>query len=322
MASFRAGPSTPPPTLLVMEVVYSDIREEQANRSLVEACLEEIEPRLLEPDRVRLVVAGRFEDAVQARVDYPEGHDYNTERLAGVVGAKTIKLADGSVDILLNGSLIKRGVSQAGIELYRRLAAHEAYHAVIHQRSEDLPDIQKRHQLEAYSEKGVFGGLAGCAAEEFRVERAVGEDGMGLDLSHHRGLPDVLEGFRARIMDGINLRYPNEPIDRCMQTVITGFHQVTMALAYIAADEVAGGPAAAKYGEQLWGRLVGDHYDRFRDGLARFPSASTPSRIHELDRLAFSLALILQDWLEHVGFTVKDMDEGFYFDVLTHDFAA
>lgn len=111
-------------------------------------------------------MAGRFEDAVKERLGPREERpEYTSERTHGIVAAKTINQAGGSIEIVFNGELM-RSETQTAEGMLRRLAAHEAYHAVINQRGEDVIDIRDRHRLPAYSERGIFGELAAHACDE------------------------------------------------------------------------------------------------------------------------------------------------------------
>jgi hypothetical protein len=70
----------------------------------------------------------------------------------------------------------------------------------------------------------------------------------------------------------------------------------------------------------LWVRLVNGWSERLRDRLSDLPSAAIPTDISALDGSTFEVARVLEQWLEYIGFTVEDLDDGIYFDVLRHDF--
>ncbi len=50
------------------------------------------------------------------------------------------------------------------------------------------------------------------------------------------------------------------------------------------------------------------------------PSAAKRGVPDLLDETARAVAAVLQDWLELVGFKIRDVDGGLFFDVLRHDF--
>ncbi|KWW98565.1 hypothetical protein LI90_192 [Carbonactinospora thermoautotrophica] len=50
------------------------------------------------------------------------------------------------------------------------------------------------------------------------------------------------------------------------------------------------------------------------------PDAARSADPEHLDRAVLVLADSLADWLNHIGFDLRDTAEGLYFDVLRHDF--
>jgi hypothetical protein len=197
------------------------------------------------------------------------------------------------------------------------MAGHEAYHAVIHQRGETSHEIRERHGLGAYTERGAFGEIASYAVEEYRAERALCDEGLPLHPITLGGMGSALDAFTARLRSAV---ITDQDLSWTVQTVLTAFHHVSMYLAYRAADELTGGPPPGDDAGPLWRKLVGRDYERFRDALSTVPSAATPTTFEELDPLTFAVGDVMQDWLAHVGFTVEDQEDGFYFDILRHDF--
>lgn len=92
----------------------------------------------VDADRVRLVITGDFVQSVRDRTlsEYYR-ENYDMERGTGMVGRKTMTLADGSVDVLLHAS----GFQAPGSEddrterenLTRRTTVHEANHVAMEQ---------------------------------------------------------------------------------------------------------------------------------------------------------------------------------------------
>jgi hypothetical protein len=131
------------------------------------------------PDFVDVVIAGDFISAVRSRVaDAEYARQYNTDRLHGTAVAKAIPQEDGRISIVFAAGLVDKRVD-AGLDT-ERLFAHEGQHAAIDQRSETLSDIRIRQGLDIYSHRGYFAWVAGRASEEYRVERALCDEGCGL----------------------------------------------------------------------------------------------------------------------------------------------
>jgi hypothetical protein len=237
-------------------------------------------------------------------------------RLFGVVGAKTIPAEAGASSILVPAE-VACGLDGA---LLGRLIEHEALHAAIHQRGESLNDLCERLGFDENSRPGILAGMSGIAAEEYRVERALDDDGLMFTDPHCSLISETLVAFRDQIVDGITLRWPGEPIDRAYQTVMAAFHRTTLLFAYVAAEELAtSGEVVPDRTAAHWQRLVGRHYDEYKQALSKLPSASAATSLANLDAIARELEPVLESWLADVGFELWDLDVGFYFDVRRHD---
>jgi hypothetical protein len=271
------------------------------------------------PDEVEIVIAGDFVKAVTTRLSGPETeYEYTTDRLFGAAAAKSLLVEGRSVIVMDARHLLPGALTTASVE---RLFSHEGYHVAIEQRGETLSDLRLRHGLRGMSSEGTFAAFGGTAAEEYRVERALCDDGLPIDAGHLADLPLSLQLLRAEIIDGITNRTPNEPIDRCCQTVLTAFHRFTLLCAYLAGDELAGGAGVGAVRQtQNWSRLVSDYYDDSFEILAKLPSAATATPRADLDQVAFELGELYKRWLQYIGFTVENQGDGIYFDVLSHDF--
>jgi hypothetical protein len=72
----RSGPIGTRSYAGAVKVIFSDIHEGQVASQVVAACVDEIECRLPDPTSMQVVIAGRFESAVKARLagggDRPE----------------------------------------------------------------------------------------------------------------------------------------------------------------------------------------------------------------------------------------------------------
>jgi hypothetical protein len=139
-----------------VDVLLEHVKNEALPVWIRAACAEEIEARVLDLDAVTVILSGDFVRSVIPRRIGPDD-EYTTERTFGETIAKTMPSDDG-ITILFNVPLVRE---QRVPESYmRRMAGHEAYHAVIHERGETSHAIRERHRLGAYTERGTFGELA------------------------------------------------------------------------------------------------------------------------------------------------------------------
>lgn len=264
-----------------MRAVFEHCHENEVPSAAVQRALGGVSSRVPRPDAVDIVVTRRFEKSVEARrADGDHESEYTRDRMFGWVGAKTITGPDGRAEIIVDADDLAGGLPPV---LLDRLFAHEALHAAINQRGENLSDLRERHGLPELSRAGTWAAVAGYAAEEYRVERALCDEGLGPIAGYEITVADALESFRTAILDGITLRFPNEPIDRCCETVLTAFHRVTILFAYVAGEELAGTRSVTERSSALWRRLVGSQYTRFREHLNDLPSANEPTARVRLD---------------------------------------
>ncbi len=91
-------------------------------------------------------------------------------------------------------------------------------------------------------------------------------------------------------------------------------------VAYVIGDDVAsdGGRVPDLRGPD--GRWLRSSYPNLRDAFVAVPSASTPTPIAELDRLAEQIAAELGAWLRQIGFALHDLpNDEILFEVLDPD---
>jgi hypothetical protein len=271
---------------------------------------------------VRVAVAGDFEQAVRERVDDADyAAAYTAERLFGRATAKAIGHDDGTTDLVIDAWLLSKSSRPEDHDI-QRLFHHEALHIAVDQRGETISDLRLRHGYDTNSNRGYFGAVTGVMIEEYRTERALCDAGRWPHAGYMTNFGDAVEAFAEAAWDGVCLRYPTEPIDRCYETVVNAFHQLATYTGYVAAEMLARGPGHLPTVDPgTKERLLGAPWDAVVDALSAIPSSTTPIDAAELEALAWAVADQVEWWLEHVGFTLKDLPEGgTYFDVLKHDF--
>jgi hypothetical protein len=268
------------------------------------------------PDEVRVIVAADFEQAVRDRVSDPEyAAAYTAERLFGRAAAKTISQDDGSTDLVIDAWLLSKNNAPQGHDI-ERLFHHEALHIAVHQRGEQSNDLRLRANHALNSNRGYFGAVAGVMIEEYRTERALCEAGTWPHDSYLSGFDEAVEAFREACWDGVCLRYPGEPIDRCCSTVLNAFHHLATYTGYVAAEMLASNRTRTpSLNRGNADRLLGPPWDAVVDALAAIPPATTPVARDQADKIAWEMADDVERWLDHVGFTLRDLpDGGAYFE--------
>jgi hypothetical protein len=261
------------------------------------------------PEVVKVVISSDFVACVQAYTNDPrEQAGYDTDRLFGTVGAKTIDADDSRRSTILFPYETVTSLGEP--ELYR-LAAHESLHAALHQRDEKLTNLALRMGLDLASAAALWAELAGTAIDEYRVERALDDEGWALTPSYWLQIPATLTTMRERIRAALDQRRPEDTIDAVYNAVMGAFHRTNLLFAYAAAEEIAsGGEVAVKIPEPDCERLVGDSYVKFRDLLGAIASATEPVPLADLIAAGEDLALVLYDWLVRIGFDLYDPETG------------
>lgn len=268
-------------------------------------------------------VTGEFEQAVRETVDDPDyAAAYTADRLFGRASAKTIRHDDGTTDLVIDAWLLSAEAGPEGHDI-ERLFHHEGLHIAVDQRGETISDLRLRHGYDMNSNRGYFGVVAGVMVEEYRTERALCEAGRWPHEDYLANFGDAVQAFADAALDGVCLRYESEPIDRCYETVLNAFHQLATYTGYVAAEMLADDARVPRVDAGVRRRLLGPPWDAVVASLANIPPATTPVDPVGLEKLAWATADRVETWLEHVGFTLKDLPQGgTYFDVLRHDFRA
>lgn len=264
---------------------------------------------------IEIVIAGDLEASVKKRLPAEEASLYSVRRISGAVGAKTLPRDDGCA-IIVDSRLLMPGIA-AGAEIdVLRMFEHEAWHVALRRRDEDFySGVDRLKPTGAWAQ---YVGQALVLIDESRVERALLERGFALAPSYISSTKETLTACAAAMLDAITNRYPGEPVTRCFETALQAFNSLTTHLSYLAA-------AAANVADlrrlPSWQRLVGEHYDALVTRLELPPSAVASADADLLDATTNDVGALLHDWLEYVGFEIRDVEGYLYFDVLRHDFS-
>jgi hypothetical protein len=278
-----------------------------ADETRLQYVLLAIQQRVPDPELVSVVISADFVGSVQDRTHDPrEQAGYDVERLFGVVGAKTITSESSLEATILIPWESFNNLPEA--VLYR-LSAHEALHAALHQRDETLILLRLRLGLDVASAAGLWAELAGAAIDEYRIERALDDQELILEPTHCSYIPQTLVAMQQQMGDAVRRHLPGSSIEPVYHAVMGAFHRTNLLFAYAAAEELAtDGKIAPEIPPEDHRRLIWDCYDQFRDTLARIPPASTATDVAELMAVGEDLALVLYEWLHHIGFDMYDRD--------------
>lgn len=271
---------------------------------------------LLVPDHaaVRVVVTGDFAQAVRRELgSHPEAGVFTTDRVGGVVGAKTICGEVESV-IVLDAQWLQRGDDQQ--DPYR-LAAHEGGHVALHQRGEVAQG--RRHLVRTRADWMLLASAA-TAVEEYRIERALHQLRLPAGVDYWSTMPDTLFDFAAQFIDGLVQRHPNEPIQRTHDTMIGAARQLGNALHYLAAQgdgELPDDPFVRAF----WGRFVSFTWPTLARFAETVPDASVPWPADQLDARLLQLTEHRREWFARLGFRLEAgaAPEDYFFRVILSD---
>jgi hypothetical protein len=272
---------------------------------------------LMVPDHraVRVLVSGSFEQAVRREMaHHPEAESFTADRLAGVVAGKTICGATESV-IVIDARWLRPGEDRP--DPYR-LLAHEGGHVALHQRGETADG--RRRLVRTRAEWVLLAGAA-IALEEYRIERALHGLGLPANADHWSTIPATLFNFVAEFVDGLALRYPNEPITRTHDTLLGVTQQLAVKLHYLAAQAPHGELSDDPVARGFWRRFVSFTWPTLTALSATVPDAATPWPAAQLDACLLQLTAGRRDWFAQLGFRLEPEanPEDYYFRVLLSD---
>lgn len=256
-------------------------------------------------DGVSLIVASDFDAAVRhSHEDADYAANYSQDRGEfGVAVAKTIPRSDGSIHIIFDMRILARGLPLGQAE---KTFAHEAYHAAIALRGErvETPDAALESEFSANER---YRALAAIAAEEFRVELALGEDHS---KSHYKAFPTVLTAFEGHARR-LSFDYQRtQDVSAISAGVLLEFQKVTTASGYVAAAMEIGKVGLPHLDERLRRRVIGCYGESAIESLWRLPSAAATANLGDLENAVEKIAKNFEDWLAEIGFRWEDLSDG------------
>lgn len=223
------------------------------------------------PDEVALVVAVRLASAVQRRQPRVA---YHTDRGPGAVAARTMKRADGHVDVIIESGFLTEvdasgqgrftaaglpQLSRQGLFQMRKTIIHEAQHATMHQRNSGYDQFELSKHASDYPRWDY--AVAAKILDEYRAEWNAAQQDSRQPPSV-KDVLDVLEHLGSELA-AADARYQAAPTPVGVATLMEDVYNVCAAywtwMAYWAAQFRGNGVrvGAEIQNLNLWKRYVG-----------------------------------------------------------------
>lgn len=287
------------------------------------------------PDEVSLVVAVRLASAVQRR---QPGAAYHTDRGTGAVAARTMRRADGHVDVIIESGFLTEvdangqgrftaaglpQLSRRGLAQMRKTIIHEAQHATMHQRNSGYDQFELSKHASDYPRWDY--AVAAKILDEYRAEWNAAQQDSRQPPST-KDVLDVLEHLGAELA-AADARYQAAPTPVAVVTLMEDVYNACAAywtwMAYWAAQFRGNGVRVNTEIQNLnsWKRYVGPTWEGLIQILDEVPieDLGAPEA-----RLRQAAARVARQWvpqsLRQIGFrhVVGPGSEAFYID--RHDF--
>jgi hypothetical protein len=261
-------------------------------------------------EHVRINVTTDFVEAVRkVIVDDPEyAMAYQQEREFAFAVAKTITQSDGSIDLIVDAGIFSHEAEPAqALHTFE----HEALHIVVGGRGETMSDLRLRRKQPRGTAQGTYSAITGVACEEYRVERALwsmhpdSRDGLHL-TDFHIVVDRFYESVRAA-----SVQYQRDlDVEAIARSVMDAFHALCTSTAYVAAEMDVVPERRISVDPELDDRILGDAWRAAIRALQHLPPADAATAFDELEDLSEAVGERFEEWLEHIGFSLSDTEDG------------
>ena len=267
---------------------------------LIAECVAAAASVLAPDDNFDVVIAGDFVAAIRSRTDDEhERASYVTDRTFGEAAARALTGLEPPVIVVHAGVVVKDGDRETALQTFE----HEALHVLTARRGESLSDVRRRHNVVGVA-RNTFLAVAGMAAEEFRVVRALAQSRGELAVDFKTYLATSLESFLEVIWSASDARTAGGSVESYCESVMTAFSHLVTMLAYLAAVQTGAFASEAP----LWSQWIAPTWPQLHELLSRLPPADEEADVTMLDALVVELADTLPSLLADIGFTAKDTD--------------
>jgi hypothetical protein len=252
---------------------------------------------------VDVVLAASLNNSVRARASDIVGARYVGERPdERAVAARALRTADGHYLIIVHAGLFSGNPVHAQLRDSKsvsvpRIMQHEGWHVLLMQSDED-PTSQTRR----IDPHGVDLPLALAAQflDEFRVERAMFEDGWERagDAVGPLSLLEMVKRLRRAEQTPAS-----DSLEAFLETRLGRAHGAAQFVAHEAARVVhLGAEAPARVRDmKKWELFGGAYWDAMYELLLEMPSAKVRVVAEELEPWLIACSRIAAEWLVHVG---------------------
>jgi hypothetical protein len=291
---------------------------------LIAHCLAVIAAAVPHPGDTRLVISGDFVSSVKDRLaPGPYRDSYSTDRNDGSVGGKTLRLADGTIDIVMP-SVVFEAADDEETNGFRavlaiRTVTHEAQHVAMYQAEEAETDTYDEQPWARQN----FLHAADQVIDEYRAETAI-EPNLRGALGVWNPV-DILERLRSDLSQIALVDYQAHlDVGRLSYDVGQQTHTAWKLLGYVAASmrhEDGAFDALAPEVEtaRTWQDMASVHWPLFLDVLSTVPPGSERIGRETLQPAVHALATLFQDWLRDLGFDWRDTATGCEFRIVRWD---
>jgi hypothetical protein len=286
------------------------------------------------PDEVTLVVPVGLAEAIVRR---QRDTAYHTDRGTGMVAARTMRLPDGHVEVIIEtgflvdvddtgqGRFTPAGVprlSQGGLQALRRTMVHEAQHAVMIQRDSGYEQYELQTHAADFPRWDYAVSAKMC--DEHRAEW----NAVQLTSQERPSRNDILDALShlGTELTAANARYQASSLAsndtyQLMEGVYNACAAFWTSMAYWAAQLRDGDNLGAMdteiSGLELWKRYVGPTWDSLGEALSHLPVADLTTPAAVLQQSARGLATWVDESLQFIGFrhiVMPPSDEAFYIE--------
>jgi hypothetical protein len=304
----------------VEAAIWSDPSPD-ALRTGIDALAELLTNLVDRPDDVTLVLPVDVAKAVMRRD--PAVHDA-VERGSGTVGGRTMLRKDGHVEVIVDAnSLINAdssgfkptaaglpSVKPDGLQMLRRIVAHEAQHAMMELQGSGL--IAYRHQSTWQGAPNLQFAAARKMCDEHRAEwnavqvvgAAAPTAGDVLDVVCQMGqeLAAAVDRFEQSTREPIDIKRLKDDVYAACIALWTWV--AYWAAAYREGNEISEVPEEIAR-LKVWQRYVGPTWQTMATALSQLPVAlaASPDALHQAAR---RVAVAVGESLEHIGFRHQD----------------
>ncbi len=262
-----------------------------------------------------LIITSDFENQVKARLEPGYAEVFTQDRGAyGTAMAKTLRQDDGRSVVVFDVRLFAKGAAPPDA-MFR----HEALHVLLNRSAENAFDSRNALAGRSAVDPDLV-AMAGIAAEEYRVQRAVYERYPDDPWASFEALCEA--GHNAINRAAVDYYWdPLKDVELVRNAVMTAFSAMTTQAGYVAAQfEVAALPTPSLTNRALHERMLSKPWDAVVTELRKLPGADQRISRPELDTSILRIAALLDDWLEQLGFRTEVLDDGtLFFHVYEHE---